>query len=136
MHTDDRLKNLLANNPFTKPSKPKKEKVTKENASAKIDISRLEDMSSSELVELAHNMGYEKVSRHLSHAELVDAVLGCQIAGQDPVIEIRQAISNYVKGNTAIMASGVSCDLDCASCKRLRVIDCYTMNHDLLDTQK
>lgn len=129
--TDDRLRKLLrAKDASTKPKPRKKVGAEVED----IDISKIEEMSESELVELAHAVGYETATRQLLREELIDLILGGrQTIPEDPVQSIRERTWAYVEKNTRIMRSQMPCDLDCLNCPSRTVLVCYTVNHDYVD---
>lgn len=130
MGTDDRLKKLVAK---TEKKAPKTEapKKPKKTAEPTLDFSQVNEMSESELVEIAHLMGLQ-ASRQLPREDLIDIILCARDTPHiDPVESMREKIHRYVSGNR-IMVASMPCDLDCPSCPKRAVTACYTVNHDLL----
>lgn len=129
MNTDARLRKLLKKDEPTARTK-KKEKGTEGD----IDISKIELMSESELVEVADIAGIPNTSRALGREKLIELILGMTDSQdiQDPVESVRARIWHYVQGNRSLMVSNVSCDLHCPTCPRRRVVECFTDNHDLV----
>lgn len=127
--TDSRLKKLLKRDEIT----PKIKKKAKGNEQD-VDISKIELMSESELVEIADAVGIPKASRALGRDRLMELILGMSDSAdiQDPVESVRAQIWRYVQGNKSLMISNVSCDLHCPTCPRRRVVECFTDNHDLV----
>lgn len=131
MGTDDRLKKLVAKQ--TKktatdaaPKKPKK------SSDPVIDFTLLDQMSESELVEVANLMGLS-ASRQLPRDELMDIILCTRDTPHvDPVESMREKIHRYVSGNR-IMVASMPCNLDCPNCPKRAVTACYTVNHDLFE---
>lgn len=134
MNTDDRLKKLLAVKDKEKASpKPKKPKKSSEPV---VDLSKINDMSESELVEIAHLMGIAAASRQLPREELVDLILGMRETPlEDPIAGIRERTHRYVQTNR-VMVSQLPCDLDCPKCPVREVVACYAVNNDLFDNNQ
>lgn len=131
--TDSRLKKLLKKDePTTKAKKKSKE------AGYEIDVSKIDLMSESELVEVADSIGTSNASRALGREKLIELILGVVSPGDvhDPVEAVRARIWRYVQGNKSLMVSNVSCDLHCPTCPRRRVIECFTDNHDLVGDER
>jgi len=130
--TDDRLRKLLTVHQKA-PEAPKKKK--KEPAGLKYDPEDVVEMSESELVELAHLVGFETASRLLPREELVDLVWFQRESPvpEDQVQSIRERTAKFVQDNQRLMASSMPCNLDCPACPSRIVIECYTVNHDLVD---
>lgn len=131
---DDRLRKLLKTVHSKEPEKVVRGKK-KEPRDLEIDMSRVGEMSESELVEVAHALGFETASRLLPRDELIDLVSFRRESPvpEDQVQKIRERTYQYVDGNRRIMPSGLPCDLDCPNCPSRRVVECYAVNSDLVD---
>lgn len=136
--TDSRLKKLTASldaktqegTPLPKPKKKKKPDVPN------IDPQKFPEMSESELVEIAHLLGFDGASRRMPKGELIDLILGLnETEPEDPLDKLREVTHRYVQSNRSVMPSNMPCDFDCPSCPAFRMVDCYSANFDKYDTQ-
>lgn len=110
--------------------KPRKRRKTKDEND--IDVTRLTEVSDTELVTIANQMGYETVSRQLPRDDIIDIILGSVEPPQDPLLPIREGTHNFVQKNEVMVAS-LPCDLDCPNCTHHWVVECFTDNRDLVD---
>tara|TARA_R110002126_G_scaffold43113_11_gene123830 strand:- start:379 stop:597 length:219 start_codon:yes stop_codon:yes gene_type:complete len=54
--------------------------------------------------------------------------------GIDILSSIRDSINTFVQGNRSIIAiSQMRCDLQCLQCPHHQVVECYTVNQDLVE---
>jgi hypothetical protein len=102
----------------------------------KIDLTRLHECSDTELVQIARAIGFNGAGRHLLREDLTALILG-ELDGdpEDAIADIRERIYNYVRGNRRIMISQLSCDLHCPACPHIKILECYSENHDKVDPE-
>lgn len=94
-----------------------------------VDWERLDELSLSELVELARRAGIVHASRQLPERELIDLLLGAQDLVEDPLAEIRAKTYRFLQDSRrSILASAMDCDLFCPGCPHDKVVECYTDN--------
>lgn len=130
--TDSRLKKLLQDKDKERQAGAKKKKKI---SGTDVDISKVDEMSESELVEYARLVGFEEASRQLPREELIDLILGTrETVPEDPVQAIRERTFRYVQANKSLMASQMPCDLHCPTCPQRIVVACYADNSDLVDS--
>ena len=98
-----------------------------------IDLTKLDEMSDSELVAAALLVGHEHASRAIVREDLIALILGEVDEIEDVLQPIREKTYNFVKGNRSVMKSLVDCDMYCPACPHHKVVDCYTDNHDIVD---
>jgi hypothetical protein len=128
---DERLKELLAR---TTPRKVRKgRKPKKPKGYTPIDPSCLAGLCETELVAIAHLAGYKTASRQMLPEDLISLILGEADEPTDCLAEPRGMIHSYVKVNTSIMASMMPCDLHCPTCPHHMVVECFTVNRDLVE---
>jgi hypothetical protein len=96
-----------------------------------LDLSRLDECSTTELVQIARRIGYEHVSPQMERSDLIDLIWGDDIPVDDPLSRQRQWLLDYIQGN-AVMLSGLTCSMECLSCPHDRVVACYAANFDLV----
>ncbi len=101
-----------------------------------IDVTKLDEMSHSELVSACRLLGHADVSRQIPPEDLQDLILGEPITVLDPLLEARRVIHEFVSGNTALMHSSLKCDLKCLSCPHDQVMECFADNADLVSSQR
>ena len=134
---DDRLQDLIRQEPRQPTKKPRKGRRRKpKKGEHQIDPTRLDECSDSELVAIAQYMGFENVSRALMRDDIIDLILGKEgeEAGMDLLGDIRKKIYAYVQGNRSMMpVDQMRCDLHCPTCPHQMVVDCYTVNQDLVE---
>lgn len=123
---DDHLKRLIGGQKQT-AKKPKKKQ---EDA---IDLSRLGEMSESELVAVAHMAGYQNASRRLVAEDLAGLILGEIDPPEDPVQGLRQKLESYFQANrTMIRSSAIDQGIDFSTMSHARVIEYYVVNQDIV----
>lgn len=116
-----------------------KRKKSESPLDRELDLSRLDEMSDTELVQVARLLGFENASRAYHRDDLVAMVLGEVVTPEeveDPLQEIREKIHNYVRGNRRIMVSMLMCDLHCPPCPHDKVVECYATNMDIIDNEE
>ncbi len=124
--TDDRMRRLTK----TRSTARRKKKKKKGPADVDIDLSRLEEMNETELVSVAHMMGYRMASRQLLKEDLIALILGEREEPPDPIEEIRDRIWSFVDGNQRILRSQLTCDMHCPTCPHHQVVACFAANND------
>lgn len=133
---DERLRELIQRKAITPARKPRKQRKRKTKGSYDIDPTRLHLCSESELVAIAHHLGHETVSRAMSDDDIIEIILGESEAepGLDLLASIRETIHSYVNKNRSLISPAqMRCDLDCPNCPHQRVVECYTVNQDLVE---
>jgi hypothetical protein len=127
---DERLRKLTAG--ASPPKKKTRRRPTKKTPTAHpVDLTLLEEMSESELVAVARLVGYPTASRRLLPEDLISLILGeVDEPPEDPLVDIREKIFDFVDGNQRILRSQMSCDLHCPTCPHHKVVECYTVNQD------
>jgi hypothetical protein len=128
--TDERLRKLINRRVPSRLKKPRKRRKTKDEN--EIDVTRLDELSETELVAIAHQMGFETVSRQIPAEDIIDIILGGVDSPQDPLLPVREGIHDFVQKNE-IMVASLPCDLDCPNCTHHWVVECFTDNRDLVD---
>jgi hypothetical protein len=128
---DERLKDLLART-ATKTTRTGK-KPRKPKGYTPIDTSNLEGLCETELVAIAKFAGYRTASRQMLPEDLISLILGEADEPIDCLAEPRGLLHSYVKANTSIMASMMPCDLHCPTCPHHMVVECFTVNRDLVE---
>ena len=92
-----------------------------------LDLTRLEEASDTELVQIANYLGYDNASRQLHRDDLIDLILGEEINVEDPLQKIRDRTYAYVTAHRrSISASAMNCDFYCPACPHNKVVECYT----------
>jgi len=136
-HIDERLRDLINREPLEPTKKRRKRRKRKlKKGEYPIDPTRLDECSDSELVEIAQYMGFENVSRAMMRDDIISLILGDEDEepGMDLLAGIRRKIFAYVEGNRSMMpVAQMRCDLHCPTCPHQMVVDCYTVNQDLVD---
>lgn len=127
---EDRLSRLINKAMPQKMRKPRKRRKTKDER--EIDVTRLAEVSDTELVLIAQRMGYETVSRQMPSEDIIDIILGAINSPEDVLTPVRETIYAFVKAN-AIMVSTMPCDLNCPACPHHMVVECYSTNRDLVE---
>lgn len=127
---DERLRNLINKRMPSRRKKPRKHRKTKDERD--VDVTRLHELSETELVLIAQRAGYETASRQTPRDELIDLILGSTEPPEDALGPIREKIHRFVQ-SIDIMASTMPCDLDCPNCTHHWVVECYTDNRDLVE---
>ena len=122
---DEHLKTLLEGKTRKRQKKPKR--------NIPIDPSKLGDLCETEPVTIAKLVGYKNASRQLLREDLISLILGEMDAPVDCLQEPRTLIYAYVKANKSIMASLMRCDLHCPACPHHTVMECFTVNRDLVE---
>ena len=133
---DDRLKSLLRRDPVIPKKKLRKKKRRRKKTDIIIDPTALHECSESELVAITHELGFEDTSRAMTRDDLIEVILGQsdEEPGVDILGSVRSKIYAYVKGNRSmISAAEMRCDLHCPTCPHHRVVECYTVNQDLVE---
>lgn len=133
---DERLKDLLQRDPITPKKQPRRRRRRSRKTDINFDPTRLEECSESELVAIAQYMGFEHVSRAMVREDIIELILGQseEEPGVDLLADIREKIYTYVEGNRSMMpVSQMRCDLNCPLCPHQQVVDCYTVNQDLVE---
>ena len=97
-----------------------------------LDLSRLEDMSDTELVSACRASGHIHASRAMHRDDLEALLIGEPIEVDDPLAEIRETTYAFVQGNSSILKSVMKCDLYCPACPHDKVIECWATNHDIV----
>lgn len=128
--TDERLKRLINRVAPSRLKQPRKRRQTKDERD--IDVTRLHEVSHTELVSIAQRAGYDTVSRQLPPDDLIDIILGAAEPPQDALAPVRERIHQFVQAER-VMVSSMPCDLDCPNCPHHWVVECYTDNRDLVD---
>jgi len=128
---DDRLKDLLARKAPAKMKRPKKPKKPK--GYLPLDLLRLGELCETELVEVAHVVGYPTASRQMLPEDLIALILGEADDPMDCLSTIRETVHTYVRENASIMASMMPCDLHCPTCPHHQVVECFNVNRDLVE---
>jgi len=96
------------------------------------DITRMEEMSHSELVEAAHLCGFKNVGRGTPADDLRSLLLGDTPPPPDQLILKRLRSAKFVTGQS-LLRTVMNCDLRCLVCPHNKVIECYSMNFDVID---
>jgi hypothetical protein len=96
-----------------------------------LDLTRLDECSLTELIQVARRAGYPHVSEQMPREDVEDLLLGDEVHQEDPLRQIRQYLHEYLTGNS-VMLSGLDCSTQCKVCPHGRVVDCYARNHDLV----
>jgi hypothetical protein len=130
---DKRLLGLVNKPKRPAAAKPKKKKTKKSSGEFSVDLSALPSLSESELVSIAHLVGYENASRGMHRDDLIDLIISGASDCDDVLAPIREVIYSFVKGNERIMRSQMPCDLHCPTCPHHQVVECFTTNRDLVD---
>lgn len=128
---DDRLRSLLSREAPAKKQRTVRRR--KRKTDHVIDVTRLCDLSETELVAVAHLAGYKTASRQMLRDDLIALILGEADEPMDCLSGPRELTYAYVKANEAIMASMMPCDLHCPTCPHHQVVECYTTNRDLVE---
>ena len=97
-----------------------------------LDLSKLEDMSNTELVSSCRASGHIHASRAMHRNDLEALLIGEPIEVEDPLVEIRETTYAFVQGNSSILKSVMKCDLHCPTCPHNKVIECWATNHDIV----
>ena len=133
---DDRLKQLLATSPVVPRKKlrnPKKKKFKEDFA---FDPTQLSELSESELVTIAHHLGYAKVSRAYTREDIVEIINGTvgEDSMPDVLSEVRETIHRHITEQAGrVSAAALRCDMNCPVCPHHMVVECYTTNRDLVE---
>jgi hypothetical protein len=128
---DERLNSLLQRKPARKRKKPARYRPKRGETA--VDITKLQQLNETELVTIAREAGYESASRQLLREDLIDLILGERDVPSDPLEGPRRKIYSYVKGNERIMPSQMPCDLHCPTCPHHQVVECFTVNRDMVE---
>jgi len=95
------------------------------------DPQRLDEVSLSELVQIARYMGHTHATHQVPREELENLLLGEDFEVEDPLEIIREKTHEYIKGN-AVLLSTLRCSSHCPTCPHERVVHCFAMNSDLI----
>lgn len=114
-----------------KAAKPRK-KPKADNV--QIDFELIDDLSDSELVEVAKLIGAQHANRSLGRAKLLEVILEANFPGpeDDPLNAIRERTWRYIQ-NHPVLVSLMTCSLHCPTCPANKVVECYSTNQDLVD---
>lgn len=133
---DERLKQLLDRTPVVPRLKQRTKKQRKSKTDFEFDPTMLDQLSESELVSIAHRLGYDTVSRAYTAEDIVEIVTGT--VGEDSIPDvlsnIRETIHDHIRAQAGrISAAALRCDRNCPACPHHLVIECYTTNRDLVE---
>lgn len=127
---DDRLRKLINRRVPARVKKPPTRRKARDEE--EVDVTRLSELSHTELVLISQRAGYRDASRQLPREDLIDLILGALDAPEDVLAPYRKAIHTFVTQNE-IMVSGMPCDLDCPNCTHHWVVECFADNRDLVE---
>jgi hypothetical protein len=128
---DERLKALLAREAPTGLKKGRRPRKLKGHIP--VDVTQLRGLCETELVAIARLVGYKHASRQMLPEDVITLILGEADEPLDSLSEPRGRIYTYVKANESIMASLMPCDLHCPTCPHHQVVECFTVNRDLVE---
>lgn len=117
-----------------KPPEPEVRNVKKKAEPFTLDVTKLDAMSHTELVQVCRTLGFEHASRQLLREDLVGLILG-EVEGEviDPLSGVREKTHAFIEGNRSLMASLMRCDLNCPTCPHDIVVECYAVNHQKVE---
>lgn len=118
--------------PEPKTKKPRKKKAP---APIEVDFGKVYEMSDSELVIICKDMGNKGASRQMLREDLLAYVLGDSIQMDDPLSDIREKTFAYIRGNATMVKSVQKCSLDCPTCPSNTVVECWSVNSDLIEKE-
>ena len=128
---DERLRDLLARaSPKKKPKTVRRRKV---KGDCEVDPTRLKELCETELVTIAHMVGYRHASRQMLPEDLIALILGQYDEPEDPLEVQRELLNAHVRGNARIMASQMPCDLRCPTCPHHQLVECFFDNQNLVE---
>lgn len=113
---------------------PEQKKPPKKKKVPQFEISAIEFMSNTELVQMCHRLGHTNATRQIPRDDLISLILGEGIEVMDPLEEIRERTHQFVQGNKRLMRAVMSCDLNCPVCPHHQVVACYTANHQKVES--
>jgi hypothetical protein len=113
------------------PDEPvKKVKKSRKTKQAVFDLGRIDDMSHTELVQACRDLGHAEASRQLLREDLIEILVGGEMAVEDPLESVRREIHSFVQGNKTLLEAPLKCDRNCPVCPHDMVVECYTDNND------
>ena len=133
---EQNLQALIDREPLVPKRKPRQVRFRKRKDTYYIDPTRLDECGESELVAISHLLGFENTSRAMTRDDLIELILGEaeEELGVDILSDVRTTIHAYVNGNRSLISPvEMRCDLHCPTCPHQRVVECYTVNQDLVE---
>jgi hypothetical protein len=97
-----------------------------------IDPTDLDMCSDTELVEICRRMGKTHVSRALHRDDILLQILDPREGPPDLLEEIRLKTHKKVRGQS-LLRTVMNCDLNCPACPHDKVVQCYAINHEVVD---
>jgi hypothetical protein len=110
--------------------KPRKKKAPPKEEAFDLDLSKVSDMSTTEIVQICTKMGHAYASRALHREDLISLLVGETIDVEDPLEEHRSKTFEFVRNNKRMLTSVMSCDLHCPTCPHGQVVECWSDNED------
>lgn len=97
-----------------------------------IDPTQLDDCSDTELVEICRKMGMVTASRAIHRDDLILYILEPRDPPPDLLDTIRRKTFKKVQGQS-LLRTVMNCDLNCPVCPHDKVVQCYAINHGVVD---
>jgi hypothetical protein len=112
------------------PEKKRRKKPTPAEDSFELDLTKLADMSTSEIAQICRRMGTPHASRALTRDDLIALMMGEDVIVEDPLARIREGTFDFVEGNKTVLRSIMRCSLHCPTCDHDQVIGCWNTNQE------